>query len=106
AWLASDRRDEPLLLLLLGAEPENRGRRHLRLDVDSHRQTTESCLRHLLGQDHSREVVPALATVFGRIAEAKKAEFPKAPEDRIGERRLFPLVEVRLHLLLQKPADV
>ena len=50
-WIAGH---DPLLLLLLGAEREDRRHRHVGLDRDAHRQAAAVRVRHLLGE-HERE---------------------------------------------------
>src|SRR5262249_10082583 len=62
--------------------------------------------RHLLGQDDGREVVATLSAVLRRVAQAEEAELAEPPHDRVGERRLLPLLEVGHDLPLQEAADV
>src|SRR5450759_2060451 len=104
--LAADRRRQPPALLLFGSELENRRRGHLRLDRDGHPEPAAGGPGHLLGEDDGREVVPTLAAVFRRVAQAQEPELAKPLEDRVGEGLLLPLLEVRLNLLLEELPDV
>ncbi len=103
--LAPDRGHDPLLLLLLGAEREDRRHRHVRVDGDAHRQAAGLRVRDLLGEHERRVVVAALSAVGLGLVEAEKAELAHAMEDRVRERRLLPLVGVRRELLLRERAD-
>src|SRR5438552_423214 len=104
--LALDSRDQPAPLLLLGAEAKHRRRGHLGLHGDGHAQPTAPGPRHFLGKDHRAEVVAALAAVFGRVAQAQKTQLAEAPEYRVGEGLLLPLLQVGLDFFLEKLPDV
>ena len=55
-------------------------------------------MRELLGEHEVAEVVAALAAVGLRHRQAEEAELAHAPEDRVRERRLLPLLRVRREL--------
>ena len=56
-------------------------------------------VRDLLGEHERRVVVAALAAVVLGLVEAEEAELAHAPEDRVGEGRLLPLLGVGRELL-------
>ena len=56
-------------------------------------------MRHLLGEHQVAVVVAALAAVLLGIREAEEAKLAHAPEHRVGEGRLLPLLRVRGELL-------
>ena len=103
--LAGDRRHDPLLLLLLGAEGEDRRHRHVGVDRDAHGQAAGVRVDDLLGQHERRVVVAALAAVLLGLVEAEEAELAHAREDPVGEGRLLPLLGVRRELLDREAAD-
>ena len=94
-FVARDRRHEVALLLLLGAEQVDRRRRHVRVHRDAHREAAGVGVRHLLGEHEVAEVVAALAAVLLGVGEPEQPELAHAREDRVGERRLLPLLRVR-----------
>ena len=76
--LALDRGHDPLLLLLLGAELEDRRHRHVGVDRDAHREAAGQRAAHLLGEHEVGEVVAALAAVLLGYGEAEEAELAHA----------------------------
>ena len=103
--LALDRGHEVALLLLLGAEQEDRRRRHVGVDRDAHAEPAALRVDHLLGEHEVAEVVAALAAVLLGIGQAEEAELAHAAEDRVRERRLLPLLRVRRELLDHERVD-
>jgi hypothetical protein len=96
--LPPDRGHQVALLLLLGAELQDRRRRHVGVHGDAHREPAGVRARELLGQHEVGEVVPTLTAVGLRHREPEEAELAHAPEDRVRERRLLPLLRVRRQL--------
>ncbi len=103
--LALDGRHGPLLLLLLGAELEDRRHRHVGLHRDPHAQAPAVGVGELLGEDEARVVVAALAAVLLGLVETQEAELAHPLEHPVRERRLLPLLGVRLELLDHEAAD-
>ena len=93
------------LLLLLGAERQDRRHRHVGLDGDPHRQPAAVGVHDLLGQHQRGVVVAALAAVLLGLVEAEEAELAHPLEHPVGERGLLPLLGVGLELLDHEPAD-
>ena len=104
-FVAGDRRRRPLLLLLLGAERQDRRHRHVGLDGDPHREAAAVRVRHLLGEHEARVVVAALAAVRLGLVEPEEPELAHPLEHPVRERRLLPLLGVGLELLDHEPAD-
>jgi hypothetical protein len=100
-----DRGHEVGLLLLLGAEQVDRRRRHVGVHRDAHREPARVRVDHLLGQHEVAVVVPALAAVLLGEREPEQPELAHAPEDRVGERRLLPLLGVRRELARHERVD-
>ncbi len=100
--LALDRRDDPLLLLLLGAEGEDRRHRHVGVDGDPHRKAARVGVADLLGEHQRRVVVASLPAVGLRLVQAEEAELAHAREDGVGEGRLLPLLRVGGSSLMAK----
>ena len=96
---------DPLLLLLLGAEREDRRHRHVGLDREPHRQAAAVGVAHLLGEHQARVVVAALAAVLLGLVEPEEAELAHPLEHPVRERRLLPLLGVGLELLDHEAAD-
>ena len=96
---------DPLLLLLLGAEREDRRHRHVGLDREAHRQAAAVRVDELLGEHQARVVVAALAAVLLGLVEPEEAELAHPLEHPVRERRLLPLLGVGLELLDHEPAD-
>ena len=103
--LALDRGHDPFLLLLLGAEREDRRHRHVGVHRDAHRQAARVRVADLLGEHQARVVVAALAAVLLGLVEAEEAELAHAREDRVGEGRLLPFLGVRRQLFDREVAD-
>ena len=83
--LALDRRHEVALLQLLGAELEDRRRRHVGVDGDAHRSPPLLRVRHRLAAHDRHQVVAALAAVLLREVDAEEAELAHALEDPVRE---------------------
>ena len=97
---------EPALLLLLGAELEDRRRRDAGVAADPGRHAARAAARHLLGEDRVVHVVAALAAVLLRVLEPEEAELAHAREQLARELpRLLPLGRVRADLLLDERAE-
>ena len=96
--LAGDRGDRPLLLLLLGAEGEDRRHGHVDLDADAHREAAVGAVVELLAEDQLAQEVAALPAVLLGLVEAEEAALAEAREHRVREARLLPLVDVRREL--------
>src|SRR6266705_1577073 len=92
-------RQEVALLLLLGAEREDRRVGHVGVHRDAHREPARVRVPDLLAQHEAGVVVAALAAVLLGIGQAEEAELAHALEDPVGERRLLPLLRVRRELL-------
>ena len=61
---------------------------------------------HQLFGKHERAVVVAtLASVLDRLVETEEAELTHAPDDRVGERGLLPLLGVWQYLGGHEAAD-
>ena len=103
--LALDRGHEVALLLLLGAEQEDRRGRHVGVHRDAHAEPAALGVHELLGEHEVAEVVAALAAVLLRIGEPEEAELAHAVEHGVGERRLLPLLRVRRELLHHEGVD-
>ncbi len=103
--LAPDRRHQVALLLLLAAEQEDRRGGHVGVHRHAHRQAAGVAVRHLLGEHEVGVVVAALAAVLLGVGEAEEAQLAHAPEDRVGERGLLPLLGVRRQLLGHERPD-
>ena len=103
--LALDRGHEVLLLLLLGAEQEDRRGGHVGVHGDAHRQPAAVGLGHLLGEHEVAVVVAALAAVLLRVGETEEAELAHAREDPVVEGLLLPALGVGGQLLLHERAD-
>jgi hypothetical protein len=103
--LAPDRGHEVGLLLLLGAEQVHRGRGHVGVHRDAHGQAAGLRVHDLLGQHEVGVVVAALAAVLLGVGEPEEAQLAHAPEHRVGERRLLPLLRVGGQLLDRERAD-
>src|SRR5207249_4468495 len=101
--LALDRRHYPALLLLLGAELEDRRRRDGDVRSDPRRHAARSAAGHLLRQHGVVHVVAALASVLLRILEAEEPELAHAREQRARELpRLLPVRDVGSNLALDE----
>ncbi len=103
--LAANRRRGPLLLLLFGAEREDRGHRHVGLHREAHGQASAVGVDDLLGEHEARVVVAALAAVRDGLIEAEKAELAHAGEHPVRESVLLPLLGVGLELLDDEAPD-
>ena len=74
--LALDRRHQVVLLLLLGAELQDRRRGHVGVHRDAHREPAAARVRELLGQHEVAEVVAALTAVRSGIDSPRKPSSP------------------------------
>jgi hypothetical protein len=59
----------------------------------------------LLGEHQRGVVVAALAAVLLGLVQAEEPQLPHAGEDPVGERRLLPLLGVRLQLFDDEAPD-
>ena len=103
--LAPDGRRQVTLLLILGAEGENRGSGHVGVDGDAHGQAARVRLGHLLGQHEVAVVVAALAAVALGHRQTQEAELSHAREDPVLEGLLLPALGVGGELLLHEAPD-
>jgi hypothetical protein len=103
--LALDRRHDPFLLLLLGAEGEDRRHRHVGVDGDAHAHPAGVGVADLLGEHDRGVVVAALASVLLGLVEAQEAQLAHPREHPVGERRLLPLLGVGSQLLGREGAN-
>ena len=103
--LALDRGHEVGLLLLLGAEGEDRRRRHVGVDRDPHRQAAAVGVHDLLAEHEVAVVVAALAAVLLGEREAEQPELAHPLEHPVVEGVLLPLLRVGPELLEHEGAD-
>ena len=94
-----------MLLLLLGAEGQDRRHRHIGLHRQPHGQTAAVRVDDLLGQHQARVVVAALTAVLLGLVQPEEAELAHPLEHPVGERRLLPLLGVGLELLDHEAPD-
>ena len=105
--LAGDPRDQPALLLLVGAEVEDRRHRDRNVGVEPGGDAAGAAgAGQLLDPDRVVQVGAALAAVLLGELEAEETELGAAPVELTGEfPRLLPLVDVRRDLLADEAAD-
>ena len=105
--LARDPGHQPALLLLLGAEVEDRRHRDRGVGVEPGRDAARAArARQLLDPDRVVEVGPALAAVALGELEAEEAELGAAAVELAREfARRLPLVDVRRDLLADEAPD-
>ena len=103
--LAADRRREVLLLLLLGAEREDRRGRHVGVDGEPHREAPALRVDELLGEDEVARVVAALAAVLLGHRQPEEPELAHAREDPVVEGGALPLLGVGRELLDDERVD-
>ena len=103
--LALDRRHQVGLLQVLGAELQDRRRRHVGVDGDAHREPAVVRLRHRLATHDRHEVVAALAAVLLGEVDAEEAELAHALEDPVREAVALPLLGVGRKLLPAEALD-
>ena len=103
--LAGDRGREPPVALVVGAEVRERGRGHVGLHRDRHRDRARAAAGQLLDEHEAgREVAVAAAEARG-VVEAEEAELAAAAEQRVGEAAgPLPLVDVGAHLGVDEAA--
>ena len=101
--LAAQRRGQVALLQLLAAVVVQRGRGHVVLHGDRHRDPGAAHPAEFLAEDHRVGVVRALAAVGGVVLQAEQAGGAERLEQLVrGEDAgLFPLVGMRGDLTLQ-----
>ena len=103
---ARDRGPQPALALVVGAELGERGRGHVRLHRDGHRDRARAAAGQLLDEDEPGGEVAAAAAPAGREVQAEEAELAAAAEDVVGKvPGVFPLDDVRSHLGVDEPPD-
>ena len=103
--LAGDGGPHPPLLLLLGAELQQRRDDHVGVDRQRHQQPTAAAPGDLLGQHQVGEVVAALTAVGLRHRQAEQARASHLGQQRRRPGRALPLLHVGHDLPVHEGPD-
>jgi hypothetical protein len=104
---AGDRRNEKLLAQLVAAPARERGRRHVGLHAERHRDRSGTARAELLRDDHLIRVIEAHAAEGLGLVDAEQPEPARLLEHVMrGERAgLLPGIDVRVDLLVDELAN-